>query len=108
MLKSELLEIIANGESSGVEFKRDDIRPEQMAKEVVAMANFQGGSVLLGVEDDGTITGIPRQNLEEWVMNVMQDKIHPMLLPFYEEVRMDDNLTVAIVTFPQRGFLSHM
>lgn len=87
MLKSELLEIIANGESSGVEFKRDDIRPEQLAKEVVAMANFRGGSVLLGVEDDGTITGIQRQNLEEWVMNVMQDKIHPMLLPFYEEVR---------------------
>lgn len=27
MLKSELLEIIANGESSGVEFKRDDTRP---------------------------------------------------------------------------------
>ncbi|WP_442779225.1 AlbA family DNA-binding domain-containing protein [Enterobacter cancerogenus] len=47
------------------------------------------------------MTGIQRQNLEEWVMNVMQDKIHPMLLPFYEEVRMDDNLTVAIVTFPQ-------
>ncbi|EHK3488097.1 ATP-binding protein [Escherichia coli] len=65
MLKSELLEIIANGESSGVEFKRDDIRPEQLAKEVVAMANFQAGSVLLGVEDDGTITGIQRQNLEE-------------------------------------------
>lgn len=101
MLKSELLEIIANGESSGVEFKRDDIRPEQLAKEVVAMANFQGGCVLLGVEDDGTISGIHRQNLEEWVMNVMQDKIHPMLLPFYEEVRMDDSLTVAIVSFPQ-------
>ncbi|EMB6556422.1 TPA: RNA-binding domain-containing protein [Serratia liquefaciens] len=101
MLKSELLEIIANGESSGVEFKRDDIRPEQLAKEVVAMANFRGGSVLLGVEDDGTITGIQRQNLEEWVMNVMQDKIHPMLLPFYEEVRIDDNFTVAIVSFPQ-------
>ena len=29
MLKTELLEIIANGENSGVEFKRDDIRPEQ-------------------------------------------------------------------------------
>lgn len=101
MLKTELLEIIANGENSGVEFKRDDLRPEQLAKEVVAMTNFQGGRVLLGVEDDGTITGIQRQNLEEWVMNIMQDKIHPMLLPFYEEVRMDDGLIVAIVTFPQ-------
>lgn len=70
MRNSELLEIIANGENSGVEFKRDDIRPEQLAKEIVAMANFQGGKVLLGVEDDGAISGIhqPRR---------MGDERHP-------------------------------
>ena len=100
MLKTELLEITANGESSGVEFKRDDIRPEQLAKEVVAMANFQGGKLLLGVEDDGAITGIQRENLEEWVMNVFQGKVHPMLLPFYEEVKLDDDKRVAVVSFP--------
>ncbi|WP_288362805.1 RNA-binding domain-containing protein [uncultured Spongiibacter sp.] len=100
MLKTELLEIIANGENSGVEFKRDDIRPEQLAKEVAAMANFQGGRLLLGVEDDGSITGIQRENLEEWVMNVFQGKIHPMILPFYEEVRLDDGKAVAIISFP--------
>ena len=48
MLKTELLEIIANGENSGVEFKRDDIRPEHLAKEIVALVNFQGGRILLG------------------------------------------------------------
>ena len=100
MLKTELLEIIANGENSGIEFKRDDIRPEQFAKEVVAMANFQGGRVLFGVEDDGTISGIQRPDLEEWVMNVFQSKIHPMILPFYEEVKLDDGKTVAVVSFP--------
>jgi len=101
MLKTELLEIIANGESSGVEFKRDDIRPEQLAKEVVAMANFQGGKVLLGIEDDGTISGIQRPNLEEWVMNIMQSKIHPIILPFYEEIKIDDDKSVAVISFPQ-------
>ncbi len=101
MLKTELLEIIANGENSGVEFKRDDIRPEQLAKEVVAMANFQGGRLLLGVEDDGTITGIQRENLEEWVMNIMQDKIHPIILPFYEKVQLDETTSVAVISFPQ-------
>ena len=100
MLKTELLEIIANGENSGIEFKRDDIRPEQFAKEVVAMANFQGGRVLFGVEDDGTVSGIQRPDLEEWVMNVFQSKIHPMILPFYEEVKLDDGKTVAVVSFP--------
>lgn len=100
MLKTELLEVIANGESSGVEFKRDDIRPEQLVREIVAMLNFQGGMVLLGVEDDGVISGIQRPNLEEWVMEVIQSKIHPMLLPFYEEVRVGNDKTVAVISFP--------
>jgi len=102
MLKTELLEIIANSENSGVEFKRDDIRPEQLAKEVVAMANLNGGMVILGVEDDGTISGIQRPNLEEWVMDsVFGAKIHPLILPFYEEVKIDDERRVAIVSFTQ-------
>ncbi len=57
MLASELFEIIKNGENSGVEFKRDDIQPEQLAKEVVALANLRGGMILMGVEDDGRICG---------------------------------------------------
>ncbi len=99
MLKSELLEIITNGENSGVEFKSDNIRPEQLAKEIVALANFQGGKVIIGVEDDGTISGIHRHNLEEWVMNIFQDKIHPLILPFYEQIKVDDK-TVAVISFP--------
>lgn len=48
MRKTEFLEIIHNGENSGVEFKRDDIRPEQLAKEIVALANLKGGYILIG------------------------------------------------------------
>jgi ATP-dependent DNA helicase RecG len=64
------------------------------------LANFQGGKVILGVEDDGKISGIHRDNLEEWVMNIFQDKIHPLILPFYEEMKVDDK-TVAVISFPQ-------
>lgn len=99
MLKTELLEIIANGENSGVEFKRDDIRPETLAKEIVAMANLRGGMVLLGVEDDGTISGIQRDDLETWVMDTVFGRyVHPMLLPFYEVVNMEDDMRVAVVS----------
>lgn len=101
MLKTELLEIIANGENSGIEFKRDDLRPEQLAKEIVALANFQGGRVLLGVDDDGMVIGIQRPQLERWVMHVIRDKIHPLILPFYEEIKLDDGKTVAVISFPQ-------
>ena len=102
MLRTELLEIIANLENSGVEFKRDDCRPEQLAKEVVAMANFRGGLIILGVEDDGTISGIQRSNLEEWVMDtVFASKVHPMILPFYEEIAIEAGNRVAVISFTQ-------
>ena len=102
MTKSELLELIANRENSGVEFKSDDLRPEQLAKEVVALANFRGGLILLGVEKDGSISGIRRDNLEEWVMDaVFSRKVHPMILPFYEEIRIDDQRRVGAVSFTQ-------
>lgn len=102
MQLSELLEIIANGENSGVEFKRDDIRPEQLAKDVVALANHRGGMILLGVEDNGEISGINRENLETWVFDtVFARYIHPMILPFYEKVKLEDGKKVVIIPFPQ-------
>lgn len=102
MTRSELLEMIANGENSGVEFKRDDLRPEQLAKEVVALANFQGGRILIGVDDDGTITGMQRDDLERWVMDTVFGRtVHPMILPFYEEIRVDGQHRVAVITISQ-------
>ncbi|CAK8712109.1 MAG: ATP-dependent DNA helicase RecG [Candidatus Electronema aureum] len=98
MRTAELLEIIRNGENSGVEFKRDDIRPEQLAKEIVALANLQGGRVLLGVEDNGAVTGIRRPDLQEWVLNVFRDKVHPQIIPFYEEMELEEGCRVAVVS----------
>ncbi len=94
--------MILNGENSGVEFKRDDVRPEQLAKEIVALANFQGGMILLGVEDNGSISGIRRENLEEWVMDTVFGRyVHPMILPFYETVQVDADHRVAVVSVTQ-------
>ena len=105
--RTELLEIIASGENSGVEFKRDDLRTQDLAEELVAFSNFQGGIVLLGVEDDGTITGLMRRDLEEWVMNVCRDKIRPAIIPFFEMVRgVKNNHDIAIVRVT-RGYDVH-
>ncbi len=103
MTKSELLELITNGENSKVEFKRDDLRPEQLAKEVVALINFNGGRILLGVDDDGTITGIQqRTDLEQWVMDTVFGRyVHPVFIPSYEEVQIDDQYRVAVITVSQ-------
>lgn len=97
-----LLNLIRNGENSGIEFKRDNLRPEQLAKEIVAMANLQGGQILIGVEDNGSISGIQRKNLAEWLIDTVFGRyVHPMILPFYEEVQMENGKRVAVVSFPQ-------
>jgi len=85
--RTALLEIVRNGENSGVEFKRDDIQNHALARELVAFSNFEGGMLLLGVEDDGRLSGTTRLDTEQFVMNACRDKIRPGLIPFYERVR---------------------
>lgn len=89
MTRSDLQELIENGENSGVEFKRDNLRPRTLAKELVAFVNFDGGRVLLGVDDDGTVSGLQRDpdEVEEWVMNVARDKIRPSIIPHFQVLR---------------------
>ena len=72
MNHAELAALLRNRENSGVEFKRDDISPEKLAHEMAALLNLEGGHILLGVEDDGTVTGLQRdpKQCEEWVMEV--------------------------------------
>jgi len=107
MTLTELLETIRNGESSSVEFKRDDIEPRKFAREVVAFANTYGGHILLGVEDDGTVSGITRDRLEEWVMTVCRDKVRPELVPHFEVLRdVEPGKDVAVVWI-ERSYTVH-
>jgi len=107
MTKTELFEMIDNGENSGVEFKRDAVENHALAKELVAFANLQGGRVLLGVADDGTIAGITRDRLEEWVMTVCRDKIRPEIIPYFEILKdVEPGKDVAVVTV-ERGWSVH-
>ena len=107
MTRTELLEIVNNGENSGVEFKRDVVQNHDLAKELVAFSNLAGGMVLLGVDDNGTIGGLTRADLEEWVMTTCRDKIRPAIIPFLEIVRdVEPGRDVAIVSVT-RGYDVH-
>ena len=101
MNQTDLLELVANGESSRVEFKRDDIEPAKFAKELSALLNFEGGCILLGVEDDGAISGLARsrEDAEQWVMNIARNNIDPPFVPSWSCVVLDGK-TVAVVEVP--------
>ena len=99
MNKTELLELIANSENSRVEFKRDDCRPEDLAKELSALLNLAGGVILLGVEHDGEISGLTRsrEEAEEWTINIARQNIQPAVNPVWTCISMEDGKTVGVI-----------
>lgn len=84
-------------ESEIVELKQcyvDDIR-----KEVIAFANTLGGTIYVGVEDDGSICGIDDSNfLIQRIANNLRDNIRPDVTMFvsYEVLREDDKTILAV------------
>lgn len=62
---NELQELIQQGESLTLEFKSDlkSLPDRDLIAAVVSLANTNGGSLLLGVEDDGEVTGLHRSHL---------------------------------------------
>jgi ATP-dependent DNA helicase RecG len=108
MHRHEIIELISNGENSGVEFKEDSAENYRLAQEVCAFANLMGGVILFGVSDNGKVRGIsnPRFNgprkLEEWVMEVCRTKIDPPIIPYFEIVKeFEPGKDVAAIRVPQ-------
>ncbi len=95
--KKEVAALIDNGENSSVEFKRIDVQVNAMAKEMVAFSNSHGGVILLGVEDDGSISGLEgKKKLEEWVANIARNNVIPAIEPTYSEITLDPG-TIGVV-----------
>jgi ATP-dependent DNA helicase RecG len=56
MSLEQLIELIKGGESLTVEFKRE-MNDKELVENIVCLANGEGGWLLIGVEDDGTVMG---------------------------------------------------
>lgn len=107
MTKTELLEIIINGENSVVEFKNDAVETHRVARELVGFLNSFGGTLLLGVEDDGSISGISRSSVGEWVTNLCRGKIRPEIIPRVEFIRdLEPGKDITVVTV-EPGYTVH-
>ncbi len=99
----QLDDIIRNGENSYVEFKEVDVSPQSLAEEVVAFLNVRGGTILIGVTDEGRISGIDssrKKKLEEIVINICITSIDPPIIPIYENIKLQEKWIVK-VTIPE-------
>jgi len=97
MKPRDLKELIEQGESTTLEFKRKISSPEKIAKEITAFANTIGGYLLIGVDDDGTIRGIESEKSDiDLVEHACRFHISPPIEPEIEVANIYD-LDVLVV-----------
>ncbi|MBN2191663.1 MAG: ATP-binding protein [Polyangiaceae bacterium] len=76
-------------ESLTVEFKsnRKRLPDDDLVGAVVAMANTSGGSIYIGVEDDGTVTGLdPKHDPPDGIVPLVANRTVPSVVVTVERL----------------------
>lgn len=79
-----ILSIVSQGESTTVEFKTRFPPADIIARVFAAFANTSGGILLIGVADDGSIEGVPENEITPSVERL--HRIASSLLPYPVEI----------------------
>jgi len=117
----EILRQLAAGEDGRAEFKEVVLgdrgvrspHTEDMAGELVAFANAEGGVLFLGVGDSGLVRGLPGERLadvERWVVNVATNNCDPPIRPILRKERLprpDGSEAVVMLVEVRRGLYVH-
>jgi ATP-dependent DNA helicase RecG len=99
METAELLEIIARAEDGRHQFKANFTNVNAMAAELVAFSNSGGGRIIIGVSDDGSFSGLTRQDmgrLNQLISNAASQSVRPAINPETENISVPEGLVMVI------------
>jgi len=103
MNERELRDLIVGGETDTVEFKSDrgPLPDRELVAAVVCLANHRGGVLLLGVEDDGRVTGlhITHQTNSGPLVALIASRTVPPLSVEAEIVSLSEGI-IAVIQIP--------
>lgn len=102
-------DLIRKGESLTVEFKSDtrSLPDRDLVAAIVALANTEGGDLLLGVEDDGQITGLhPNHQNLTGITALIANKTNPPLSVRVEAVETKQGTIARIMVQKSRQLVS--
>jgi len=75
----DLKKLVSQGESASLEFKKKASYPDKIVREMIAFANAQGGTLLVGIGDDGEIAGLKHPEDDAFVIQKSLRKVSPRL-----------------------------
>ncbi len=100
MSRQDLKNLIATGESSFLEFKHKVASPEKIAREIAAFANTNGGTILIGVSDNGEMVGTESYMEEEFWLEAAAKLCVPEI-DIHMELLNIGNKDIVIVDVPE-------
>jgi hypothetical protein len=96
------------GEGLTVEFKKKAAYPDKIVREMIALANTEGGVLLIGVDDNGTVSGQRFIEEEVFVMEkAIKDFIFPDLNYEVEVFKLNPKKGVAVFSIPKSANRPH-
>ncbi|AWV99454.1 AlbA family DNA-binding domain-containing protein [Arcticibacterium luteifluviistationis] len=99
---TDLKNLVSKGEGLYLEFKYKAKYPEKIIREMVAFANTSGGQLLVGVDDDGTLSGLKFADEEEYVLvREIERAITPALNYSIERLRLPNENEILIFHIPE-------
>lgn len=91
----DLKRLVREGEGSQLEFKLKTTHPDKIMREVVAFANTSGGTLLVGVADNGDLSGLKFPEEDSFVMEKgFARYISPRVYYTKEEVMLENGRPV--------------
>ncbi|MGF1669501.1 MAG: helix-turn-helix domain-containing protein [Balneolaceae bacterium] len=101
MKPQDLKNLIQTGESHYLEFKKTTPHPGKIVREINAFTNSKGGTLLIGVGDDKSITGINEFYEEEYLLRKAAEELCvPSVKLKIELVHLPEK-DVMVVTVPE-------
>lgn len=92
-----LLELLSRGEDLHTDFKQTVGAPEELAKDLVAFANTDGGRLIIGVTDDRRIVGVADPDrVNRDVDNAAYNNCEPPLTVVQETIPTEDGVVVVV------------
>ncbi|GMQ82861.1 MAG: ATP-binding protein [Rhodothermia bacterium] len=102
MTTADVQRLAKRGEGATLEFKHRTPEPERLAKEVIAFANTNGGRLLIGVDDNGTVLGVKDSEEEEFALrNALDAHCSPPLKWHTERVEISRKRDVIVIAVPR-------
>jgi predicted HTH transcriptional regulator len=102
-----LRKLILEGEGVSLDFKKKITSFEKIARTMVAFANNAGGKLLVGVSDDGTISGVKSEEEEKYMLTQAAHLYcKPALEPKFEEISIEEKI-VLVADIPKSEMKPH-